>query len=64
MSRKFKIDKTMPKPRNAMAVIARQMRAATFDHKAAERGGDKNHMAEYLAEYDEELDRWGEYDCD
>lgn len=51
MARKIKIDKTMPKPRNAMAVIARQMRATKFDHKAAERGGDKNEMATYLDEY-------------
>jgi len=51
MARKIKINKTMPKPRNAMAVIARQMRATKFDHKAEERGGDKNEMATYLDEY-------------
>lgn len=51
MARKIKIDKTMPKPRNAMAVIARQMRAVKFDHKAEERGGDRNETSTYLDEY-------------
>lgn len=51
MAHKIKIDKSMPKARNAMAVIARRMRATSFAHKAEERGGDKNLMATYLDEY-------------
>lgn len=63
MSRKIKIDKTMPKPRNPMAMIVRkQFHAVKFDHKSTERGGDRNIMADLSAECDE--DRWEQYDCD
>lgn len=52
MSCKTKIDKTMPQPRNAMAVIARtKFRSVKFDHKAEERGGDSNEFVELLEEY-------------
>jgi hypothetical protein len=49
MSRKN--EKTMPKRRNALAFLARaHFRAASFDHKTAERGGDTNKMADYMEE--------------
>ena len=62
MSRKIKIDKTMPKPRNPMAaIVTMQFKAVVFDHKGEERGGAKNEMADYLDEY---LDERDEDDCD
>ncbi len=43
---------TMPKRRNALAFLAKtQFRAATFDHKTAERGGATNTMAEFMEDY-------------
>lgn len=51
MARNNKIDKTMPKPRNPMAMIARKMRAASFDHKNTPRGGANNEMADLMADY-------------
>lgn len=66
MSHKIKIDRTMPKPRNAMAVVARRMRASSFDHKAEVRGGTTNEQVELMAEYTEFLldcDQDDESDC-
>lgn len=54
----------MPKPRNAMAVVARRMRAVKFDHKTAPRGGDRNEMADLLEEYDSQDPFELEYDCE
>lgn len=60
MARKNKINKTMPKPRNPMAVIARRMRASSFDHKTEPRGGTTNDMADLMADY---LDESQDDDC-
>lgn len=56
MSKGMKIDKSMPKPRNAMAVIARtKFRATSFDHKAEARGGTTNTVRDLIHDYFEEM---------
>lgn len=55
---KIKFEKRVP--RNHLAIVARQRRAATMHDRRAPRGGDRNEMVDLMAEYDEEAthDDW------
>jgi hypothetical protein len=53
MSRKIKIDKSMPKRRNPMASLAKMRRVSVFDHKTEPRGGATNEFAELMNEYED-----------
>jgi hypothetical protein len=63
MSRKIKIDKSMPKRRNPMATLAKMRRVSVFDHKTEPRGGATNEFADLMAELDE-YKGWDQTDDD
>lgn len=59
------MNKPMPtKGRNATAQAACFMKAGTFHHKCAPRGGSRNDMSDFLAEYAEDTEIATEVDQD
>ena len=57
------MNKPMPtKGRNAAAMSACFMKAGSFHHKCAPRGGSHNDMSDFLAEYEEDKEILAEVD--
>lgn len=58
----MKTNKTMPKGRNIVAAAACFMKAGSFHHKCAPRGGASNEYQDAMVEYQENLDIADELD--
>lgn len=48
--------------RSGVAVAAMMRRSAKFHHRNADRGGARNMQTEYIEEYIEDEDSYGDYD--